>query len=172
MPLLRNFINGTEIFKASNRADVDFYNDRVELTVSSRRCELLKLWISCKPCDWQLSSIAQVCSSILAPLPALERLEIRHFRQGWEGNIENVQWLELLHPFTSVKQLFLHKKFAGLVALSLQELTGERVADVLPALQSLVLITPLRSEPIKKAIAQFVAARQISGRPVTILQEG
>jgi hypothetical protein len=170
MPLLRNFISRTEMFKASNLAVVEFYNDDIDLRVSSRRCELLKLRISCKPCDWQLSSIAQVCSSCLSPLPTLERLEIRHSRQGWQDDIENVQWLELLHPFTSVTQLVLYKKIVGLVAPALQELTGERVTDVLPALQSLVL-GPLRSGPIEKAIAQFVAARQISGRPVGILRE-
>jgi hypothetical protein len=172
MPLLRNFISRTEMFKASDRAVVDFSNACIELWVFSRRHDSLLLRISCKPIDWQLSSIAQVCSSCLSLLSTLERLEIRHFRQGWQDNIENVQWLELLHPFTSVKQMVLHKKIVGLVALSLQELTGERVTDVLPALQSLVLKGTLRSGPIKMAIAQFVAARQISGHPIAILQEG
>ena len=173
MPLLGHFISRTEIFKASNRAAVCFYSTYVELRVFSRRHKLLELWISCKPSDWQLSSIAQVCSSILSPLPTLERLEILHSRQrrqGWQDDIENMQWLELLHPFTSVEQLVLYNDIPGLVAPALKELTGERVTDVLPALQSLVL-GRLRSGPIEKAIAQFVAARQISGHPVAILWE-
>ena len=172
MPLLGHFISHTEIFKASNRAVVDFNDDCIELRVSSRGSELLKLWISCKSCDWQLSSIAQVCSSILSPLPTLERLEILHSRRGWQDDTENLQWLELLHPFTSVKQLALYNnKIVILVARALQELAGERVTDVLPALQSLVLIRSLGPGPTKNAIAQFVAARQISGHPVAILRE-
>jgi len=168
MPLLGHFISRTEIFKASNRAVVDIYN-WIELRVSSRRSELLKLVISCKPIDWQLSSIAQVCSSCLSPLPTLERLAILHHpRRGWQDDIENLQWLELLHPFTSVKKLVLYKKIVGLVAPALQELTGETATEVLPALQSLLLKRPRRSGPINKAIAQFVAARQISGHPVAI----
>jgi hypothetical protein len=171
-PLLGHFISRTEIFKTSNHAVAGFHNTCIELRVFSRRSELLELWISCKPCDWQLSSLAQVCSSCLSPLPTLERLEIFHSRLRWQDDIENMQWLELLHPFTSVKQLVLYSKIVGLVAPALQELTGERVTDVLPALQRLLLIGPRRSGPIKKAIAQFVAARQIFGRPVAILQEG
>jgi len=171
MPLLGHFISRTEIFKASNRAVVDIYN-WIELRVSSRRSELLKLVISCKPIDWQLSSIAQVCSSCLSPLPTLERLAILHHpRRGWQDDIENLQWLELLHPFTSVKKLVLYKKIVGLVAPALQELTGETATEVLPALQSLLLKRPRRSGPINKAIAQFVAARQISGHPVAIRRE-
>jgi hypothetical protein len=177
MPLLGHFISRTETFKASNRAVVDFNDDCIELRVSSRGSELLKLWISCKPYDWQLSSIAQVCGSCLSPLPNLERLEIFHSRESRRGgqledDIENLQWLELLHPFTSVKQLALYNnKIVILVARALQELAGERVTDVLPALQSLVLIRSLGSGPTKNAIAQFVAARQISGHPVAILRE-
>jgi hypothetical protein len=168
MPLLGHFISRTEIFKASNRAVVVIYN-WIELRVSSRRSELLKLVISCKPIDWQLSSIAQVCSSCLSPLPTLERLAILHHpRRGWQDDIENLQWLELLHPFTSVKKLVLYNKIVGLVAPALQELTGETATEVLPALQSLLLKRPRRSGPINKAIAQFVAARQISGHPVAI----
>jgi len=177
MPLLGHFISRTETFKASNRAVVDFNDDCIELRVSSRGSELLKLWISCTPYDWQLSSIAQVCGSCLSPLPNLERLEIFHSRESRRGgqledDIENLQWLELLHPFTSVKQLALYNnKIVILVARALQELAGERVTDVLPALQSLVFIRSLGSGPTKKAIAQFVATRQISGHPVAILRE-
>jgi hypothetical protein len=175
MPLLRHFIGRTEIFKAYNRATVWFYDTYVELNICSPRSTfpILRLWISCRPSDWQLSSLAQVCSSCLSPLPTLERLEIFDSRQGWQDDIENMQWLELLRPFTPVKELVLsNNKIVGLVAPTLQELTGERVIDVLPVLQSLLLKGPRRSGPINKAIAQFVAARQISGRPVAILQEG
>jgi hypothetical protein len=83
-----------------------------------------------------------------------------------------LQWLELLDPFTSVKQLALYNnKIVNLVTPALQDLAGERVTDVLPALQSLVLKRSLQLGPTKKAIAQFVAARQISGHPVAILRE-
>ena len=65
--------------------------------------------------DWQVSSMEQVCTSCLPPLLNLEHLYIYEnprWRQHWQDNIENALWLELLRPFTSVKNLFLSKDFA------------------------------------------------------------
>jgi hypothetical protein len=85
-----------------------------------------------------------------------------------QGNIENTQWLELLRPFINVKDLQLSKKVAPFVAPALQELTGERVTEVLPALQNLFLDDFKASRPIEEGIGQFVARRQLSGHPVAI----
>ena len=81
--------------------------------------------------------------------------------------MENNQWLELLHPFTSVKNLYLSQNLTMRIAPSLQELAADRgrVTDVLPALQNLFLKRP-QSGPIQDAVKQFVAARQLSGRLV------
>jgi hypothetical protein len=51
---------------------------------------------------------------------------------------------------------------------TLQELTGESVAEVLPALQNLFLEGQLPPGPVQQAIAQFVAARQLASRPVVV----
>jgi len=101
----------------------------------------------------------------------LERLEIRQERQHWEDDIENSQWLELFLSFSCVTNLVLGHKLAQLVAPTLQELTGERVTEVLPALQNLFLKPSARSGPIQDAIAQFVTARRLSGHPVAVLYE-
>jgi hypothetical protein len=181
-PLLRPFLCRTNIFKVPHRATVAFDNKAIILTVFSRGVKryrtLLELRISCKPSDWQLSSLVQVCSSSLPPLPTLERLEIRqrgrHRQRHWQDDIENSQWLGLLHPFPSVKHLVLGSStLAQLVAPALQELTGERVTEVLPALQNLFLTRYARSGPIQDAImvAQFVTARRLAGHPVAVLYE-
>jgi hypothetical protein len=176
-PLLRHFLCRTEIFKVPHRATVDFYYPFIKLTVFSRGIKrdrtLLELGISCKPSDWQLSSLVQVCSSSLPPLPTLERLEIRRWNEPWQDDLENSQWLELLHliVFSSVKDLVLDDQPAQLVAPALQELTGEKVTEVLPALQNLFLTLSARSGPIQDAIAQFVTARWLSGHPVAVFYE-
>jgi len=181
-PLLRHFLCRTDIFKVPHRATVAFDNRAIIITVFSRGVKgdhsLLELRISCKPSDWQLSSLVQVCSSSLPPLPTLERLEIRqrgrHRQRHWQDDIENSQWLELLHPFSSVKHLILGSTLAQLVAPALQELTGGRVTEVLPALQNLFLTLSARSGrsgPIQDAIAQFVTARRLSGHTVAVLYE-
>lgn len=133
----------------------------------------LKLLILCWKIDWQLSSLAQVCNSALPTLSTLKCLSLgrniysQDFLLG-QDNIENTQWLELLHPFANVKNLHLSKKVIPCVTLALQELTSEWAIEVLPALQNLFLHNFKVSQPVKKSIGRFVTTRQFSGHPVAI----
>ena len=62
------------------------------------------------------------------------------------------------------------KNSVRLVAPALQELTGGRATEVLPALQNLFLDTEdwQPSGPVKEAIEQFIDARKLCGHPVTV----
>ncbi len=82
--------------------------------------------------------------------------------------MEDTQWLDLLHPFTSVKDLELSRDSVPFVAPALQELSGKRVTEVLPALQNLFLAESQPSGPVQEAIGKFIAARQLAGFPVTV----
>jgi len=132
--------------------------------------EGLSFGISCRPLDWQLSSLAQVCSSSLPPLYTLEHLNILSYRSHWQDDIEGTQWLELLLPFTSVKHLVISRGLAPLIAPALQGLAGERVTEVLPMLQNLHIEQP-ESKPVEEVIQQFIAARQLSGHPVALFYD-
>jgi hypothetical protein len=60
------------------------------------------------------ASIEQVCNS-LHPLSTVEDLYIKHqyLQLVWKDDaIENTLWLQLLLPFTAVKNLYLSKEFA------------------------------------------------------------
>jgi len=162
-PQLRHFISRTGIFKAPDCARIFFGDDYV--TVKPFRT--LSLRILCESSDWQLSSLSQLHNSALSPLPTLERLEICN-RKYWEDDMENVQWLELLRLFTTVKDLVLSEKSFRLVAPALDELDGESVTEVLPALQNVITQGPQPSEPDNKAIGKFIATRQLLGSPVTV----
>jgi len=90
----------------------------------------------------------------------------------WQDDIRNSEWLELLHPFTSVKNLYLSKELSPRIAPSLRELVGRRASEALPTLQNLFLEelhSPL-ARPVEEAIGRFVAARQLSNHPVAISQ--
>ena len=162
-PLLRDFIGRTEAFNSLLQAHIFFSQSRVEVSLFRRKGtadhRTLNLGISCEASDWQLSSLAQLCSSSLPPLPTLKRLEILHDRRDWQEDMENIQWLELIRPFTFVKNLALHERSAPLVAPALQKLAEERVPELLPALRNLSCVGLKPSRPIEKAIAQFIAAR-------------
>jgi hypothetical protein len=96
-----------------------------------------------------------------------ERIYSKREKQHWQDDIDDGQWLELLRPFTDVKDLYLSKEFAPRIAPFLQELVGGRTTEVLPALQSLIL-EKHPSGPFEEAIGKFVAARQFFNHPVDI----
>jgi hypothetical protein len=91
-------------------------------------------------------------------------------RLRWQDDIENSQWLELFRLFTAVKSLYTSRLFTQRISPALQELSGdlERVKGLLPTLQALFLEDTLPSGPVQEAIGQFVAARQLSGYPVSV----
>ena len=180
-PLLRNFIICVEMFKAHHRAEISFSSYCVLFALFSKdrqaESKVLELRIPCRPSDWQLSSLAQAIGSSIPPLPTLERLELRgdyHQPQHWQDDIENTQWLEILHPFTSVKDLVLSGELVQLVAPVLGELIGERATEELPALQNIFIegFLPSGSLPWQKDIGQFVTVRQTSGLPVAVHYSG
>jgi hypothetical protein len=170
-------VRRTEKFQVLDQAAVilecSFINIRFSqkgATIDSTR---LELEISCSELDWQLSALAQVSNLCSPTLPSLERLSICDSQDEpprWQDDMENTQWLELLHPFATVKDLYLSKEVAIRVASALQELSEERVTEVLPALQD-VFIDGLQPPGLVREVFQkFVAARgrQVSGHPVTI----
>lgn len=115
--------------------------------------------------DHQLSSLVHVCAASLPPISSLERLFIEDCSYpvlDWQDTIENMQWLGLLRPFASVKNLFLSEEFASFISPALQEeLIEGRTTDILPTLQEIFL----PAGPYE-GIEQFVAARQATSHPI------
>jgi len=86
----------------------------------------------------------------------------------WKDDIENTEWLDLLLPFTTVKDLYLSKQFSPRIAPALQELTGGRTTEALPNLQNLFLEGFQPSELVHEGIGSFISARQLTNHPVAI----
>ena len=104
-------------------------------------------------------------------LSTVEDLYIEH--RYWEpfgknDLIENALWLELLHLFTAVKNLYLSKEFAPSIAAPLQELIGARIMEVLPSLQNIFVEELKLSGAFEEKTRQFVAMRQLSDYPIAI----
>jgi hypothetical protein len=115
------------------------------------------------------SSFAQICRSSFPHtfIASLENLYIREGELVQPEEAEDGQWLELLHPFTAVKNLYLSKAMTLRIAPVLQELVGERVVEILPALQGLFL-EKVTAGPVQEAAEQFTAARQLFRRPIAV----
>jgi hypothetical protein len=174
-PQFVQFISRTPALNEPETARVAFEGSSARVNLTSGYGKL-DVEISCRELDWLVSSLEQVCTSSLPPLFILENLYIyaapywgRH--RGKNIDIENTLWLELLHPFTTVKNLYLCEDFAPRVVPALHELVGGRTTEVLPTLQSIFLENLQPSGPIQvplqEAIEQFVAARQVTSHPIT-----
>jgi len=176
VPQLHRFIIQIEAFKTFRHAKVFGGYDSMACTLSSRGDQVessvqLSLKICCRRVDWQLLSLAQVCSWSLSPISVVEELEVevRSLSSSRpRGNDimmepESTQWLELLGPFTAVKNLTLSPGITSRVCRALKEITEERITEVLPALQNLFLYDGYPLESSRKAIKIFVAARRRSG---------
>ena len=180
-PQLAQFISRTPKFKTHDKleARVLFPSGRVTgvtFKFAAARNEMLRLRILCRKSDWQLSSLAQVCSSSFpqALISTVEHLYIKEDHKSIRkngphnlGDIESSQWLELLRPFTAVKHLYISRISTPGIATALQGLVTETVTEVLPALQTFFLVT-LPSKPIQEAIEKFAAARQFFNHPIIV----
>jgi len=93
-------------------------------------------------------------------------LDHHYSKLVWKNDaIENALWLEFLLPFPAVKDLYLSKDFAPGIAAALQEIVG---TEVLPSLQNIFVEGLEPSGPFQEDVGQFVAARELSGHPITI----
>ena len=172
-PQLTQFISRTPIMEALEEAHVTFDGNAAAVDLSSLtsgKYEKLKVRIPCRELDWQVSSMEQVCTSCLPLLPTLD-LHIDgnpHYRQHWQANVENVLWLQLLHPFTSVKNLYLSEEIARRIVPALQELVGVRATELLPALQNIFLEEGQRSGPVQEGIQEVVSVRQATSHLIGV----
>ena len=166
-PRLAQFINRTPKL-GKREAIVQFSNSLARIGFPPGT---LQIGISCREPDWQLSFIGQICNSFLHPLSTVEDLYIT--RQRWpsfwkNGTIENTLWLQLLLPFTAVKNLYLHSDFEPCIAAALQDLDGDRITETLPSLRNIFVkgLKPLGT--FQEEIGRFVATRQIFDQPIAI----
>jgi hypothetical protein len=163
-PQFTRFISHTQTLEAFDRARVDLWDDTASIELSSGYARLI-MRISCRELDWQLSFLEQVCTSSLPPVSTLEDLYMsgRPWPQDWKDTIDYAQWLELLHSFTAVKNLYLSKELAPCVVPALQDLVGGRTTEVFPNLQNIFLKELQESGPVQEGIGKFFATRQVTG---------
>jgi hypothetical protein len=181
LPRLAEFINRTPKHKKCNNAHLQFNDWNASVTIGI--LEILIPLANNVP-DQRLSYTVQICNSSLHRHSTVEDLYF-NIDPGntqllyWKKDaIENTLWLQLLLPFTAVKNLYIYEEFAPSIAATLQELVGDRVTEVLPSLQSIfvmedayfveegIFVGALGS--FQRKVGQFVVARQLSGYPVTI----
>ena len=173
-PQLFQLISRTPTLRSLETGLIEFDSEATTITFLSQTSPYdvqLTVEISCRTSEWQLSSLEQVCTKSLPPASTLEDLyihEFSYFQQDWQDDVENTLWLELLHPFTAVKNLYLPKTHVPRIAPALQELVGGRTTEVLPILERIFLEGFQPSGPLNEGIEKFVTARALTRHPVVV----
>jgi hypothetical protein len=144
------------------------------LQLTDQRCS----WhIMCDTLDWQVFSMAQICSQILSFRSSVKSLVIEYHGTEWgpppkikPDEIDPTVWLQLFHSFPSVQSLRISATLEPSIAAALEGLTGESAAKVFPSLHSLSIVGRMSdaSEAVPQGIQSYVTARQHCGRPVAI----
>jgi hypothetical protein len=170
-PQLIRFICRTPTLKPLEKVHTTFDGGfaRVDFSSLTSRDDLLSVGILCRELEWQVSLVHQVCTASLPPLSTLEELYIYEDQSlHLQDNIENALWVELLHPFRAVKNIYLSEEFARRIGPALQELVGIMATEVLPNLQNIFLERLEPSGSVEESIRQFVATRQVNGAPIPV----
>ena len=173
-PRLIQFINCTPALRASDKAHLQFDDSFASVTLPSGP-RTLRIGISSMEPDWQVWSVGQICNSSLPPPSTIEDLYIErrlgYLKIDWKNAydaIENTLWLQLLLPFTAVRNLYLSNEFAPIIAAALQELVGARITEVLPSLQNIFVEGLEPSGPFQDNIMKLVATQQLPEPPIAI----
>jgi len=169
IPRLSQLIRRTEGIKSYKQLKLIFTNRHVLIEFSHGFFHAVSWCILCSPSEWQLSSIAEICSPPLCLSPDVEMLQIFNGEidpAKWQGDMDPLQWLDVLRPLTSVRELYVSNTMWPLLAPSLKE-PVERTMNVLPVLCDLFLeLEP--SESLPKTVEPFTATRKLAGHPVVV----
>ena len=153
------------------QADVTFRADRVNLAFT-RGSQIdwdsgpadVRTNIYCDDIDWQLLHMAQVLSHMSAMLPFVIHVNLDS-ACGYPQSkvVDHVDLQHLLRQYSTVKTLHVYEELTKHVALALEDITEEMVAELLPSLDLICL----KDEPAS-SIKNFIAVRQLSCLLVTV----
>jgi hypothetical protein len=167
---LGRFFERIETQTSLSQADVRTSADAISISLpNSSASTLLRLQISCEQLDWQLSSMAQVCSQLSPFLFRVKNLGIYTTRTSvGQDDVDGEQWLELVHSFRGARDFCVGD---GLTTYILRALgLAERWhTTVLSALCYLRVENPMAmNEPSWDALRSFITERALSGHPVHV----
>ncbi len=169
------FISRTPTLKARDEALVELYRGRarVEIPLFSQitgpGSGLFFVEFPYDEFDEQLSALAWACKSSSSLLSTVETLficdDLHHFRLDDEEL--DGEWLELLSPFTTVKELFLSNGAVHRIAPALR-VAGREIQEVLPTLKHIGLEVNHPSLLGDVDVEDFYDARRLSNFKIEV----
>jgi hypothetical protein len=169
---LGRFIERTEMQTSLIQADVETSAQAISVFFTdSSTCTPLRVQISCKQLDWQLSCMAQVCDQFSPLLHRVEELRINTTQSpSGQDDVDGEQWLDLVRLFGGARDFRVADKLATDILRGLGRADVGNIT-VFPALQNLRIEKVMSiHEPSWDALRRsFITTRLLSGRPVEVV---
>jgi hypothetical protein len=165
---LGRFIERTDMQISLLQADIESSAHAISISFTDSSASTpLRLQILCKPLDWQLSSMAQICDQCSPFLFRFNNFGINTTQSSsGRDDIDDEQWLALFRAFGGARSVWVTGELTIDILCALGKADRER-ANVLPALRHIRVGRPLAIYgPAWDAVQSFTALRCISGRPV------
>ena len=180
IPHLSHFVRRTSQLGSPTQAKIYITENAISLALihqpgtprTTTIPEQLRLQITCRRFDWQLSALSQISSQLSPFLAGVGQLDVRAFPPSASGrdDLDLARWLELLRPFSGVERLRVVDELVLDMARVLQRVTTEPDPDpeLFPALRELFLGNSQELTAALQAITPFINVRQLSGHPVVV----
>jgi hypothetical protein len=171
VPRLLQFIDDTSATISFNTLQLYLDNDSVLLAAprGGHRLYPFMVRVMCRHLDWQVSSAAQILTSLQPLLSAVERLTLSHQEHSqsseWHNEVDRTQWRQLLRPFSNLNTLRVQDELVERVAHSLQTDDVEQPLEILPDLKELVYSG---GDDARDAFNPFIEERYVAGRTVNL----
>ena len=170
IPQLFRTISCAERFKPPEIAVLEFRGS--DLTLRFAPSDSFDLYIKCDNMVERSLAMRLICDELSPLLCCINRLILSGERRDlwliWCNNMEPMQWLDFLRPFIAATSLHVSYALWGCFKHALSGLTEEEATGMLPELRTLFVEASRPFVSVPKGIEQFVAARQLSGRPIEI----
>ena len=163
------FIERIEVQTLLIRADIEILAHTISISFTHPSTSTpLKLQISCKQLDWQLSCMAQVCDQFSPFLSRVEELRINNTTQSSseQNDVAGEQWVALVRPFGGARDFWMTDLVTDILRALIQ---ADVDTTLLPALRYLRVEHPIKvNEPLWDALLSFINSRALSSHPVKV----
>ena len=168
---LGRFIERIEMQSLINRGEIQTSEHAISIsfTDSSTSSTPLRLQISCKQLDWQLSCMAQVCGQFSPFLFRVNSVEINAIEpSSGHNDADGEQWLELIRSFGGARDFSVAGKLTANILCALRP-ANEGNTSILSSLLHVRVQGPMVMHGASwDAVQSFITSRSISGRPVKV----
>ena len=169
---LGQFIRRTDMQTTLTKAYIRTSAHAISISIedSNTSTTPLRLQISCRQLDWQLSSMAQVCDQLSPFLSGVNHWAFNSddFPSGQDG-VDGGQWQQLIRSFGGITALWITGELTTdiLCALRPADERGTTNTAVLPALRNIRVRKPLTLDsPFWDTAQSLVTSRGLSHHPV------